>query len=35
MEKIIIPKEESPNLQKIMRDFCLTKQYVIKMELNF
>lgn len=28
MEKIIIPKEESPNLQKIMRDFCLAKQAV-------
>lgn len=28
MEKIIIPKEESPNLQKIMRDFCLAKQVV-------
>lgn len=28
METIVIPKGESPNLQKMMKDFCLAKQAV-------
>ena len=34
MKKIVIPKEESPNLQTLMINFCLAKQAIYNYDLE-